>query len=409
MTFGLEPTVTLPWLVRLRWASAAGLATVFPVLHHWFGLPLEISLYAIAIALSIASNITLRVLAPRQKWSKPALIGGVMMLDTALLTVLFLGTGGSANPFTVLYLVQIAISALVLSPLWTSAIVGLSLVGFATLFVRSQEHELLMHTHLQTMWAAFAVAAVLIAFFVTRVTREIAAQREQITRLREAGERNERLASVTRLAAGAAHELGSPLGTIAVAAHEANRHLDDDRASVRRDLDLILLEVARCQQILERLSAQGERAGQDEPITLAELAEDLRDQIGEHRAHRLELAVTTPQAALWVPVEQLVTSVIALIENGLDAGASERVIVELAADPDGVTIAVQDRGHGIEKAVLDRIGTPFFTTKGAGHGLGLGVFLARAFCESRGGQLAIDSRPGHGTRATIHLPFEVAA
>jgi two-component system sensor histidine kinase RegB len=395
--------------VRLRWASTAGQATVFPVLHHWFGLPLVTSLYAIVIGLSIGSNLLLGAIAPRRQWSKPALIGCVMMLDTALLTVLFLGTGGSANPFTVLYLVQIAVSALVLGPLWTSAIVGLSLIGFAALFAGGTDHQLHMHTHLQTMWAAFAIAAVLIGFFVSRVTRAIAAQREQIAHLRETGERNERLASVTRLAAGAAHELGSPLGTIAVAAHEANRHLDDDRASVRRDLDLILLEVARCQQILERLSAQGEAGDQDEPITLAELAEDLRDQIGEHRAHRLELAVAAPTVALAVPVEQLLASVIALIENGLDAGAPDRVIVELAADPRGITIAVQDRGHGIEKAVLDRVGTPFFTTKGSGRGLGLGVFLARAFCESRGGQLAIESQPGHGTRATIHLPFVAAA
>src|ERR1700759_4792079 len=177
MMFDLEPAVTLPWLVRLRWASVAGQLVIFPALHQGFDLPLEPVLFGVVIALSALSNVVLGLLAPRRRWSRPALIGAVMMLDTALLTALFLGTGGSANPFTVLYLVQIAISALVLGALWTSAIVGLSLIGFATPFVRTPGHELLMHTHLQTMWAAFAIAAVLIAFFVSRVTREIAAQR----------------------------------------------------------------------------------------------------------------------------------------------------------------------------------------------------------------------------------------
>jgi two-component system sensor histidine kinase RegB len=213
---------------------------------------------------------------------------------------------------------------------------------------------------------------------------------------------------VTRLAASAAHELGSPLGTIAVAAHEALRHLDGAPEQVRPDLDLIALEVERCRQILERLTAQG-AGGRDVRVKLGELAEAIRDQLGEDRAHRLELSIGEPDVAIAVPTDQLVATVIALVENGLDASGSERVAIEVWTDGGGVAIAVQDRGCGIEAAVLERIGTPFFTTKGSGRGLGLGVFLARAFCESRGGELAIESDIGRGTRATIRLPRELLA
>lgn len=404
MTFGLEPAATLPWLVRLRWATISGQLIIFPLLHQMFDFPIEPVWFGAVIALSVVSNIALRVVAPRRRWARPELIGATMMLDTVLLTALFLVTGGSANPFTVLYLVQIALSALVLSARWTAGIVAASLAGFATLFSTSSPHAMHMHAHLQAMWGAFAIAAALIAFFLGRVTRAITSQREQIIRLRETSERAERLASVTRLAASAAHELGSPLGTIAVAAHEAIRHLEGDPGSVRGDLDLIALEVERCQQILERLTAQG--SGRDETVTLGELAETLRDQLGEDRAHRLELVVASPEVALAVPGDQLVATVLALVENGLDA-SGERVAVEVSAGADGIAIAVQDRGHGIEPAVLQRVGTPFFSTKGSGRGMGLGVFLARAFCESRGGELAIESRPGHGTRATIRLPNEL--
>lgn len=408
MTQDLEPAVTLPWLVRLRWASIAGQLVIFPALHALIDLPLRPVWFAVVIALSAASNVALGILAPRRRWLRHELIGVVMMLDTVFLTALFFGTGGSANPFTVLYLVQIALSALVLGARWVATIVVLSLAGFAALFGVGSPHEMHMHTHLQTMWAAFAIAAALIAFFVRRVAHAITSQREQIIRLRERNERTERLASVTRLAASAAHELGSPLGTIAVAAHEATRHLEDARELVGRDLELIALEVDRCQRILERMAQQGSRSHDDAPITLGELGDELRDQLGEDRAHRLELSIAEPGVALAVPGDQLVTAVLALVENGLDA-SNERVEVAVRARASSVEIAVADRGQGIEPAVLERIGTPFFTTKGSGQGLGLGVFLARAFCEGCGGDLSIESHVGVGTRATIRLPVERAA
>lgn len=407
MKFALEPAVTLPWLVRLRWASIAFQLAVFPALHTWFELPLNVGLFGGVIAISAASNLGLAYAARRARWSGTALIGLVMVADTLLLTAQFLGAGGSTNPFTVLYLVQVALSALVLGSWWTAAIVGLSLAGFALLFAVGPEHSMHMHlhAHLRSMWGAFAIAAVLIAFFVARVTRSIGALRDQIARLREASERSERFAAVTRLAAGAAHELGSPLGTIAIAAHEARRHLDASPGTIRQDLDLIVLEVERCQQILERLAAQGSVPEREARIRGDELEQSVRDYIGEDRASRLEF-VAARDVEVRAPADQLVATIVALVENGLQADDAGRVTIELGVADDWVSIAIQDRGAGIEPAVLERIGTPFFTTKGSGRGLGLGVFLARAFCASRGGALEIDSQLGAGTRAVIRLPHE---
>ena len=311
-----------------------------------------------------------------------------------------------------LYLVHITLSAIVLGARWTTLIAVLSLAGFGVLFIGASDHSMMHHggagfgLHLQAMWAAFALAAALIAFFVRRVTRAINSQREQIARLRETNERNERIASVTRLAAGAAHELGSPLATIAVAAHEAKRHLTAPTTStVVDDLELIALEVDRCQAILQRMSARGNQAEADVPLTLGELADRIRDQLGEDHAHRVELEIGDRALAVSLPSEQLTVSIAALINNALEATpAHERVVVSVVGDAAGVRITIQDRGEGIGEDVLARIGTPFFTTKEAGRGLGLGVFLARAFFESRGGGLAIESKLGVGTRAVIHLP-----
>ena len=416
MTFHLEPAVTLPWLVRLRWSFLAGQVIVLAIVHWWFETALNPVAIGIEVGIMGISNLVLTIVRVRQRWSRSQVIGAVMVLDTGLLTLLLMGSGGSANPFTVLYLVHIALSAIVLSARWTTVIAVLSLAGFGLLFVGASGDMMMHHGgamfghHLQAMWAAFAVAASLIAFFVGRVARAIASQREQIAQLRETGERNERLASITRLAAGAAHELGSPLATISVAAHEAKRHVVDPaaQAAVVADLELIALEVERCQDILGRMSAR-DLARADAAQTVAELADAVRDELGEEPAARLELQIHDPDLVVTGPRDQLVQSTVALIKNALEA-TRERVIVRLGrAGASKLEIVVQDHGTGVAHDVLERIGTPFFTTKGAGRGLGLGVFLARSFCESRGGTLTIRSEPGQGTRAVIQLPVESSA
>ncbi|HTR51851.1 MAG TPA: HAMP domain-containing sensor histidine kinase [Kofleriaceae bacterium] len=409
----LEPAVTLPWLVRLRWSFVAGQLAVLPVLHGWFGLPISLVVLGVELGVMVASNIALAVVQHDLRWSRSSVIGAVMILDTALWTLLLAGSGGSANPFTVLYLVHITLSAIVLGLWWTWIIAALSLVGFALLFVttpmRAMHEAMGFAGHLQAMWGAFAVAAVLIAFFVGRVTRSIAVQRQQIANLREANERTERHASVMRLAAGAAHELGSPLATIAVAAHEAKLRLaaSGDTAAVVADLELVAHEIERCQSILQRISKRSHEVDGASPIPLAQLADAIRDRLGEQHAHRVDVLARDPELVLQQPRDPLTDSLVALIKNALDATRGEdRVEVELARDAArGITITIADRGDGIREDVLARVGTPFFTTKQAGRGLGLGVFLARAFFESRGGALALESVPGRGTRAIVRLPL----
>ena len=412
----LEPVATLPWLVRLRWSFLVGQAALLALVHGWLGLDLDAAPIAIGIGGMALSNVGL-LIAQRRGWGRaPALIGAIMVLDTGLLTLLLMGSGGSANPFTVLYLVHITLSAIVLRVWWTLAIAALSLGGFGLLFATAGQHAMHLHgasfdRHLEAMWAAFAVAAALIAFFVGRVTRAIARQREQIARLRESNERNARLASLTRLAAGAAHELGSPLSTIAVAAHEAQRHAaaPGSAAAVVADLELITLEVERCQDVLRRMSARA-RSDEHERVSAAELADRIRDLLGEHKAQHVELRVDGDPARLEWPGEPLAESVAALVKNALEASApDQRVVVRLASAPGDVRIEIDDRGPGIPPEVLARVGEPFFTTKDPGRGMGLGVFLARAFLESRGGTLEISSAPGAGTHAVIRLPRAEAA
>ena len=265
-----------------------------------------------------------------------------------------------------------------------------------------------MGPHLQGMWVAFGLAALLTTFFVRKVTQAIAEQREQIASLREAGARNARLAAITTLAAGAAHELGSPLGTIAIAAHDAKLALDriPGASEVAEDMQLIALEVDRCQEILGLMAARaGQSADDADPLELAELMRSVRAQLGEERSARVEFLLRGEDAELRLPAGQTTQSVVALVRNALDASpAGAPIVVEVSQRAGEAQISVADRGTGIPASVLARVGEPFFTTKQPGRGLGLGVFLVRAFVESRGGELDIESTLGVGTRARMRIP-----
>jgi len=412
MTTEPSPAVPLRWLVRLRWCFLAGLLVVVGIAVAGYSrilawLPLATVLVAYA-----GSNVLLWRTAHRPVTAAPArVMGMVLVLDTVLLTVFLAASGGASNPFSVLYLVHITLSAVVLSAAWTAAIAVLAVAGFASLFVLTPAapmHHSTFGSHLQGMWTAFVLATVLTAVFVSWLSRWLAAQREQIARLREVSARNARLAALTTLAAGAAHELNTPLGTIAVAAHEAARHSEalPGAASVVDDLRLIEAEVDRCQEILHRMAAHAaDRDHAGKLVTVPELVALISDHLGEHESQRVDVRGDDAAPGIALPSLQVAQSVVALIRNALDASSADDTVVVQVSGADGeVHIEVADRGPGIPETILDKVGEPFFTTKDPGKGLGLGVYLARSVVESRGGTLCIESTPGEGTRATVRLP-----
>jgi two-component system sensor histidine kinase RegB len=134
---------------------------------------------------------------------------------------------------------------------------------------------------------------------------------------------------------------------------------------------------------------------------------DVRAHLGEERSARVQFQVPSePGSRLELPAGQTAQSVVALVRNGLDASEpGAPIVVHVAQQGPDAVISVEDRGAGIAASLLPRVGEPFFTTKQPGRGLGLGVFLVRAFVESRGGELDIQSAPGHGTRARMRIPM----
>ena len=188
-------------------------------------------------------------------------LGAIMALDVVLLSGLLFFTGGPNNPFSFLFLVPISLATLILTAAWTWALVLLSLACSAVLFAWNRpldlgpSHAAHMAMHLRGMWVAFGVSAAFIVTFLRRIRRALAQREAELTASRALAARQERLASLATLAAGAAHELATPLSTIAVVAKELERGIAKLAlpASVADDARLVRGEVERCRAILQRL------------------------------------------------------------------------------------------------------------------------------------------------------------
>lgn len=401
------------WLIRLRWSMVAGqLATILGV-RLFLGLALPLGPLLGIIATEAASNVAASLIG-RRRPARQGWMAALMGFDIVMCTGLLFFTGGPSNPFSFLYLVQIALAATTLRATWTWALTTLALACSAVLFVwhrpfpAAGSHELYMELHLRGMWVAFGVAASFIVYFLLRVRRALAQRETELARSRLIAARQERLASLATLAAGAAHELSTPLGTIAVVMKELQRRasLVEAGAGVMDDLLLVRAQVDRCRAILERMSSDaGETIGEGTLATMVSVV--VESVVGDLlSAIPVRTDYSNGEAALHVrvPPRAFRQALRGLVKNAQEASPpGGTVALRVHAVAAGLSFEIRDQGPGIPAAVLDRVGEPFFTTKPAGQGMGLGVFLARTTVERLGGELRLTSGPS-GTTASLELP-----
>lgn len=435
--------VSLRWLIGVRWGAAIGQVVVVLWARFVLGLLVPLSpLFALSGLAALTNLVTARWLARRES-APPRVVGTLLAIDTLLLTAALAFTGGALNPFSVVYLVYITLAAVVLSARWTWFLTALASFGYGLLFIgalqtvpASTHHgapaglavpaPMDMSSHLQGMWWAFVLAASLTAYFVVKLSSALELRDRELARMSEQAARSERLASLTTLAAGAAHELSTPLATIAVVTREMERALElraaeraaaaagaagappfDDDTRLLTDARLIRDELQRCRAILDRMAAQaGEPVGEmPTAVSVRDLVSDALRALPADEAARVEVQSSEAIALVTVPGRGVVTALVSLLRNALDASDRTQTVT-LAAGGDGIVVrlTVRDRGVGMPPDVLARVGEPFFSTKPAGAGMGLGVFLTRALAERLGGALRFDSTPGDGTSATLELP-----
>jgi two-component system sensor histidine kinase RegB len=403
-----EPDIALTWLVRLRWLAVAGQVLAVAVARGIFKLEVAVLPIACVIAATLLSNV-LVVQLMRASASRKGLVPALIVLDVMLLTALLYWTGGAENPFSILYVIHVVMAVVVLGPAWTWLIAAVACVSFALLTVFHRpltEQPLSPAVAGMGQWLAFALVAVLIGYFVGRVTGALRQREAELSATRDRATRSEQLASLSTLAAGAAHELGTPLGTIAVVAKELELASAHDQF-VHEDAKLIRQEVDRCRAILDRMRVDIIESlhGSVASVPLPELIDRLRNDLPEEERHRLEVRSIQPLKYVTGPVRAIEQAVHVLLRNAFDATPDDRnVRLEIRASDGKTMFTVVDQGTGMPSDVLKRAGRPFFTTKAPGKGMGLGLFLVRLVAERYGGQFELTSTEGVGTRSTLTIP-----
>jgi two-component system, sensor histidine kinase RegB len=423
--------VNAPWLVKLRWVALVGQMATIAIVVYVLGIPLALPPLACALAVTGLTNVALdrwvrRAVRLREATSRNAsmVIAGVMLLDLVVLTAMLFVTGGPTNPFVVFYFVNLALAAVLLEPPLAWLLEAAAAAGMGVLFWQHWQVPVLSDPARLTATAsddelplaavgdfvALVTASGVIVAFMTRVTSELRASERARRRAEEQRARSEKLEALGTLAAGAAHELATPLSTIAVVATEVERELAgrDLPAGISDDLALVRRELERCRAILDRMSIDSGQLIGEAPaaISVRQLVESIIEGTRAPARVAFEPEQGAADVTLTVPPVALAQALRGLVQNGLDASGSDVVSVRAKPATNGVQLVIADHGPGMPADVLARAGEPFFTTKQPGQGMGLGLFLARSVVERLGGTLEMRSREGEGTQAVVVLPSD---
>jgi two-component system sensor histidine kinase RegB len=388
----------LDTLVRLRWLAVLGQSTAALVTHYLLGFTLPIGFCFLAISTSAWLNIGLRVRFPvSQRLSDSAALA-LLAYDVLQLSGLLYLTGGLTNPFAILFLAPIMISAVSLPwqrTLWLVVlmIVMATVLAFFHLplpWIPGKSLDL-PFLYVVGIWIALALGAGFVAIYAARVSGEARQLSDALAATELVLAREQHLTQLDGLAAAAAHELGTPLATITLVVKEMLRH-GAAEGPFADDVKLLSQEVQRCRGILSKIASLGDQdAGMFDEMTLMHLVEEV---VGPHRDFGVELIVETDGSGLEPLCRRnpgMVYGLGNLVENAIDFARSEvRILAQW--DDENVSLMIEDNGPGFSPDVLMRLGEPYVTSRGSGRrakseegsGLGLGLFIAKTLLERSG-------------------------
>ena len=410
--------IQLRTIALIRWAAIAGQAAALLLVHFGLGFALPIGPALVTVGASALVNIALAPRHPAGRADERS-VALYLAFDIVQLAVLLYLTGGLENPFAFLLLAPVAVSATVLSLSSTLTLCGLALVSITTIALwhfplpwRGAPPQL-PQIYVLGIWAALAIGILFFAAYTWRVAEEARHLSQGLAATQLALAREQQTSAVGALAAAAAHELGSPLGTIAVVSREIARELPED-SPIAEDVELLMSEVARCRDILAQIAQN--RGGDSQPFSRVPLHHVIELAAERYPAEGVALALDDRRDAPNAGPEPLIPLAAAmlhglgnLIQNALQF-ARGTVNIQLGWDQQEVRITITDDGPGFPQTVLERVGEPYISLRAeSGTHMGLGIFIARTLLQHTGAELSFANRPGGGAEVAVRWDRAILA
>lgn len=401
-------------LFQLRNISIAAQSTVCAAVYFttditlpWFGMGLVI---AVLITLNLFTWLRLH-----KKW--PVLhieFFLQLLIDVFALTAILYLSGGSTNPFISFYLLPLTIAAATLPRRFTWSMAGIT-IGCYTLLLFNyiplphdhSKHLIEFNLHVSGMWLAFVLSTVIIAWFVVQMSNSIRNRDRELSEAREHALRNEQIIALGTLAAGAAHELGTPLSTMAVITGELQQEYTDDH-DFQTNIHILRDQITHCKQTLTQLLANAGQSrtedGSGEPVDYF-----LRQVLDKWKLMRPSIKFTydcqgVQPAPQIMSNQSLSQSILNLLNNAADA-SSECINITSNWEANTLHLEIIDDGAGLTDEVKQRAGEAFFTSKKPGQGFGIGLFLANANIERFGGNVRLFNHESGGACTYVTLPL----
>jgi len=353
-----------------------------------------------------------------------------LSVDVVALSILLYYSGGSTNPFISLYLLPLVITAATLPPRYTWGMAVLTTLCYTFLMkfyvplpmlhdqsmaTGEMSHDIsgmsgmtqdnIFNLHVLGMWLGFVLSAAIIAWFVVQMAQAVRSRDEMLSRVREDILRNERIVALGTQAAGAAHEMGTPLSTMAVVIGELQRDTASGRPEFRNSLVILDEQVRGCKRILDKIMANAQENGSALPRPVDEFMNELLDEWQLLRPaaqyHYDNSGGIQPAPILNADIT-LRAALMNLLNNAADA-SPESIEIISRWDDSNFNLEIRDHGKGLSSEASLKAGSAFFTTKSDGRGLGL--FLANATIDRLGGSVRLFNRKDGGATTLLTLPI----
>jgi two-component system sensor histidine kinase RegB len=419
--FGWQRTArgkNMQQLVLLRWIAVAGQLLAIVVVHAGMGIRLPL----LPMLLVLAGLCVFNVLGPAYWRRRPRVTDRHLLLgllvDVGALTALLYLAGGIANPFVFLYVLQVVLAAVLLRPRSRWLVVALTTGCVVALAVVPGPVELpadpaagLADRYVEGLLLCFVLVATLLVVFIGRIGEILRARDARLAALRQRAAEEEHIVRMGLLASGAAHELGTPLSTLAVILGDWQHlpHFTSD-PELLQDVAEMQAQVLRCKAIVGGiLQSAGEVRGEAPHVTTARALVDgmaaewqrSRAMPGLRFVNRIDddMAIVAD-----VGLRQMLFNI---LDNAHEASPGD-VALDARLEADQLVLAVEDGGPGFDPGMLERLGTPYRSSKGA-PGRGLGLFLSVNVARTLGGTIAARNRPEGGAAVTVRIPLQALA